>query len=304
MGYDDSRLNCTLRQNLLICHALFSVVVTECLYAKTPRNIVYDITNDIDPDRTEAGPISSLVHEGICLDLCTGGTKLAQVLDVQNVMKTYMLGSVPVEALRGVSLSVNRGELLSILGPSGSGKSTLLNLLGALDRPTDGTLIIEGTDISGLSDNELADMRRKVGFVFQFFNLISRLDASGNVELPLTIAGMDRDERRRRVAEALTQVGLADRMNHKPSELSGGERQRVAIARALVNEPTFLLMDEPTGNLDSKTAAEIMELVVRLNERLDMTVIVVTHDEEVATRTDRTLRLRDGLVFSDEVTSN
>ncbi|TFF68661.1 ABC transporter ATP-binding protein [Candidatus Thorarchaeota archaeon] len=214
-----------------------------------------------------------------------------------------MLGSVPVEALRGVSLKVERGELLSILGPSGSGKSTLLNLIGALDRPTDGVLIIEGTDISELDDNELADMRKSVGFIFQFFNLIGRLDASSNVELPLMIAGIDRDERKRRVVEALTQVGLADRMNHKPSELSGGERQRVAIARALVNEPTFLLMDEPTGNLDSNTAADIMDLVVALNDRLDMTVIVVTHDEEVAKRTNRTLRLRDGLIVSDEVTS-
>lgn len=228
---------------------------------------------------------------------------MTEVLDVQNATKTYMLGSVPVEALRGVSLKVERGELLSILGPSGSGKSTLLNLIGALDRPTDGVLIIEGTDISELDDNELADMRKSVGFIFQFFNLIGRLDASSNVELPLMIAGIDRDERKRRVVEALTQVGLADRMNHKPSELSGGERQRVAIARALVNEPTFLLMDEPTGNLDSNTAADIMDLVVALNDRLDMTVIVVTHDEEVAKRTNRTLRLRDGLIVSDEVTS-
>ncbi len=212
-----------------------------------------------------------------------------------------MLGSVPVKALRGVSFKVYRGELLSILGPSGSGKSTLLNLIGALDRPTDGTLIIEGTDISGLDDNELAEMRKRVGFVFQFFNLIPRLDAKGNVELPLTIDGMDRDIRQDRVREALAQVGLADRMDHKPTELSGGERQRVAIARALVNEPTFLLMDEPTGNLDSKTAVDIMELVIELNDRFQMTAVLVTHDKEVAKRTDRTLRLRDGLLDSDEV---
>lgn len=226
---------------------------------------------------------------------------MTEVLDVQNATRTYMLGSVPVKALRGVSFKVYRGELLSILGPSGSGKSTLLNLIGALDRPTDGTLIIEGTDISGLDDNELAEMRKRVGFVFQFFNLIPRLDAKGNVELPLTIDGMDRDIRQDRVREALAQVGLADRMDHKPTELSGGERQRVAIARALVNEPTFLLMDEPTGNLDSKTAVDIMELVIELNDRFQMTAVLVTHDKEVAKRTDRTLRLRDGLLDSDEV---
>ncbi|MGQ4910823.1 MAG: ABC transporter ATP-binding protein [Candidatus Thorarchaeota archaeon] len=226
---------------------------------------------------------------------------MTEVLQVQDVKKTYIMGSVPVDALRGVSFSIQKGELVSILGPSGSGKSTLLNLIGALDRPTSGTLFIEGIDVSTLSDNRLAEMRKQVGFVFQFFNLIGRLDAQGNVELPLMISGMPRKERKERVLEALTKVGLAERTTHKSSELSGGERQRVAVARALVNEPSFLLMDEPTGNLDSKTAQEMMDLVVELNDELKVTVIIVTHDQEVAERTRRTLRMRDGRIVEDRV---
>lgn len=190
---------------------------------------------------------------------------------------------------------------MSILGPSGSGKSTLLNMIGALDRPTSGTLLIKGIDASKLSDNKLAEMRRNVGFVFQFFNLIPRLNAQANVELPLAIAGVSRKERRARTEDALRSISLGDRMTHKSAELSGGERQRVAVARALVTEPSFLLMDEPTGNLDSKTAQEMMDLVVDLNSKKQVTVIIVTHDAEVAGRTRRTLRMRDGLIVADEV---
>ena len=210
-----------------------------------------------------------------------------------------MMGEVPVEALRGVSFGVEQGELLSILGPSGSGKSTLLNMIGALDRPTDGTLKIKGQNVSNFSDNDLAEARKNVGFVFQFFNLIPRLNAIANVELPLTIAGVPRKERRALAEEALLMAGLGERMKHKSSELSGGERQRVAMARALVTKPSFLLMDEPTGNLDSKTAQEMMDLVVNLNEEIKMTVLIVTHDAEVAGRTRRTLRMRDGLIEED-----
>ncbi len=209
------------------------------------------------------------------------------------------MGEVPVDALRGVSFNVKQGELVSILGPSGSGKSTLLNIIGALDRPTNGTLKIKGQNVSKFNDNELADTRKNVGFVFQFFNLIPRLNAVANVELPLALAGMHGKERRALAGDALRMVGLGERMTHKSAELSGGERQRVAMARALVTKPSFLLMDEPTGNLDSKTAQEMMDLVVNLNEEQKMTVLIVTHDAEVAGRTRRTLRMRDGLIEED-----
>ncbi|MGY5872819.1 MAG: ABC transporter ATP-binding protein [Candidatus Thorarchaeota archaeon] len=225
------------------------------------------------------------------------------VLEVQDLKRTYQLGSIPVHALRGVSFQVNAGEFVSILGPSGSGKSTLLNMIGALDRPSAGTLSIRGTEVSTLNDNELAELRQRVGFVFQFFNLISRLDAIGNVELPLTIASVPAKERRAKAEEMLEKVGLGDRMHHKPSELSGGERQRVAVARALVSDPSFLLMDEPTGNLDSVTAAEMMDLVETVNQDLGMTVIVVTHDPDVGNRARRKIRLVDGNIDSDEVNS-
>ncbi len=226
------------------------------------------------------------------------------VLEVHDLKKTYQLGSVPVHALRGVSFEVNAGEFVSVLGPSGSGKSTLLNMIGALDRPSEGTLSIRGTEVGTLNDNQLAELRQRVGFVFQFFNLISRLDAIGNVELPLTIAGVPAEERRVKAEAMLKKVGLGDRMHHKPSELSGGERQRVAVARALVNDPSFLLMDEPTGNLDSVTAAEMMDLVETVNQDLGMTVIVVTHDPDVSNRARRKIRLVDGQIDSDEVNNN
>jgi len=212
------------------------------------------------------------------------------------------MGQVKVEALRGVTFDIDRGELVSILGPSGSGKSTLLNMIGALDRPTSGNIVIEGVDASTLSDNKLAEMRKRVGFVFQFFNLIPRLDAKANVELPLAIAGLPSRERTRKAEEALKRVGLGDRMRHKSSELSGGERQRVAVARALVTEPSFLLMDEPTGNLDSVSAGEMMDLVVDLNSSKNMTAVIVTHNQEISDRTKRTMRMRDGRIVSDQVT--
>ncbi len=226
------------------------------------------------------------------------------VLEVHDLKRTYQLGSIPVHALRGVSFQVDAGEFVSVLGPSGSGKSTLLNMIGALDRPSEGTLAIRGTEVGTLNDNQLAELRQRVGFVFQFFNLISRLDAIGNVELPLTIAGVPAEERRAKAEQMLEKVGLGDRMHHKPSELSGGERQRVAVARALVTDPSFLLMDEPTGNLDSVTAGEIMDLVDTVNQELGMTVIVVTHDPDVSSRARRKIRLVDGQIDSDEVNNN
>lgn len=226
---------------------------------------------------------------------------MAIVVEAINLKKTYMLGKVPVEALRGVNLKVEEGEFISILGPSGSGKSTLLNLIGALDKPTDGKVLIDNVDVSTLNENELAGLRRKIGFVFQFFNLIPRLTALQNVELPMAIAGLGREDRRRRAAELLEIVGLADRMNHKPTELSGGEQQRVAIARALANNPRFLLMDEPTGNIDSKNAYEIIQLIKRLNREKGVTIIMVTHDQQLAAEADRTAYMLDGLIVKETV---
>jgi putative ABC transport system ATP-binding protein len=223
------------------------------------------------------------------------------IVETVKLRKTYMLGKVPVEALQGVNLKVQRGDFLAILGPSGSGKSTLLNMIGALDKPTSGEVLIEGVDASTLSDNALADLRQEIGFVFQFFNLIPRLTARENVELTMTIPGLGRDRRRKRAEELLETVGLSDRMNHKPAELSGGERQRVAIARALANNPKFLLMDEPTGNIDSKTAKEIVELVKKLNRDKGVTIIVVTHDQQIALQTRRTVQMIDGLIVEEKV---
>ena len=188
------------------------------------------------------------------------------IVEAVELKKTYLLGKVPVNALNGVNLKVDSGDFLAILGPSGSGKSTLLNLIGALDKPTQGRLVIEGIDISTLNDNQLTDLRRRVGFVFQFFNLIPRFTARENVELSMSIADVGKSERIKKAEALLETVGLKDRMDHKPAELSGGEQQRVAIARALANDPKFLLMDEPTGNIDSKTAMEIMGLIKGLNE--------------------------------------
>jgi putative ABC transport system ATP-binding protein len=226
---------------------------------------------------------------------------MATIVQTVDLKKTYLLGKVPVYALRGVSLKVEGGDFLAILGPSGSGKSTLLNLIGALDKPTDGKLLIEGVDVSTLNDNQLADIRRKIGFVFQFFNLIPRFTAQENVELPMSIAGVSRTERRKRSEELLETVGLKDRMDHKPTELSGGEQQRVAIARALANNPSFLLMDEPTGNIDSKTADEIIRLIKGLNEEKGVTIIMVTHDQHLTAQTKRTVRMLDGVIVEETV---
>jgi len=226
---------------------------------------------------------------------------MAKIVEAVELKKTYMLGKVPVEALRGVNLKVEEGEFLSVLGPSGSGKSTLLNLIGALDKPTSGKLLIENVDISTLNDGQLADLRRKIGFVFQFFNLIPRFTARQNVELPMAIAGLSGEERPKRAEELLETVGLRERMNHKPTELSGGEQQRVAIARALANNPHFLLMDEPTGNLDSKNAYEIIQLIKRLNKEKGVTTIIVTHDQRLAGEAKRTVHMLDGLIVKDLV---
>jgi putative ABC transport system ATP-binding protein len=220
------------------------------------------------------------------------------VVEAINVKKTYMLGKIPVEALRGVNLKVESGDFVSILGPSGSGKSTMLNLIGALDKPTAGTLLIDGVDISKLNDNQLADLRLKIGFVFQFFNLIPRLTARDNVELAMSIANKNKGQRRKRATELLEIVGLKDRINHKPAELSGGQQQRVAIARALANEPKFLLLDEPTGNVDSKTASEVLALIKKLNTEQNVSIIMVTHDQHLAREAKRTVQMFDGEISS------
>jgi len=221
------------------------------------------------------------------------------IVEAVDLKKTYMLGKIPVNALRGVNLKVESGDFLAILGPSGSGKSTLLNLIGVLDKPTEGKMLIESVDVSVLNDNQLTDLRRRIGFVFQFFNLIPRFTARENVELSMSIADMSRDERRKRAEDFLETVGLKERMNHKPVELSGGEQQRVAISRALANNPRFLLMDEPTGNIDSKTANGIMELIKRLNEEKGVTIIMVTHDQRLAQETKRTVQMSDGVIIKE-----
>src|SRR3990172_8331729 len=221
------------------------------------------------------------------------------IVESVNLQKTYMLGKVPVEALRGVNMKIEKGDFVAILGPSGSGKSTLLNLIGALDKPTSGTLLIDGVDVSKLNENQLAEVRRRVGFVFQFFNLIPRFAAIDNVELSMSIANVSRSERRKQSEELLETVGLKDRMKHKPAELSGGQQQRVAIARALANKPSFLLLDEPTGNIDSRTAHEVMDIIKKLNEK-GVTVIMVTHDQHLAREAKRTVQMMDGVITSDE----
>jgi putative ABC transport system ATP-binding protein len=218
------------------------------------------------------------------------------VIDAEGITKVYKMGEIEVHALRGVSLQVERGEVISIMGPSGSGKSTLMNLLGALDRPTDGTYHLNGELVSELSDDELAVIRnREVGFVFQTFNLLGRHTALANVELPMRYAGITNGKRKRAIA-ALEAVGLGDRIKHRPNELSGGQQQRVAIARALVNQPAIILADEPTGNLDTKSGAEILDILLDLNKEQGTTLIFVTHDAEIASRTQRRVRLLDGLI--------
>ena len=225
------------------------------------------------------------------------------VIDLNEVTKTYASGALSVQALRGVTFSIQPGEYVAIMGPSGSGKSTLMNLLGALDRPTTGTYKLDGTDIATLNDNELAGIRlKKLGFIFQGFNLLARTSATKNVALPLFYAGVSPRARNEAAIARLTEVGLADRLTHKPNELSGGQQQRVAIARALVNDPTVLLADEPTGNLDTQTSEEIMALFEALNAA-GRTIIMVTHDEDISRHAKRVIRLRDGLVVTDELRS-
>ncbi len=222
------------------------------------------------------------------------------MIQLQDVTKIYRLGKVEVAALRGVSLTIQTGEMVSIIGASGSGKSTLMYIIGCLDKPTSGTYILDGEDISRLGDNRLAELRsKKFGFVFQEFNLLSRATAVANVELPMVYAGGR--QRRKRALEALERVGLSSRANHKPTELSGGEQQRVAIARALVNDPSLILADEPTGNLDTASSHEIISIFRRLNQE-GITVAVVTHEMDIASQARRTIRLMDGKIVSDVTT--
>jgi putative ABC transport system ATP-binding protein len=219
------------------------------------------------------------------------------VIEVDNVKKIYQMGIVEVHALAGVSFHVRRGEVVAIMGPSGAGKSTIMNILGCLDRPSEGEYTLDGEPVSALNDDQLADIRnRKVGFVFQSFMLLPRQTALANVGLPMRYAGVPAKERNARAKKSLESVGLGDRITHRPTELSGGQQQRVAVARALVNDPAIIMADEPTGNLDSKSGKEIMELLLNLNRERGTTVIVITHDEKIGSLAQRVIRLRDGLL--------
>jgi putative ABC transport system ATP-binding protein len=223
----------------------------------------------------------------------------APVIQVYDVVKTYDLGQIMVHALRHVSLQIERGDLVAIMGSSGSGKSTLMNILGCLDAPTSGRYMIDGTDVSEMDEDDLSDLRnRKIGFVFQSFNLVPRTSAIANVELPLAYAGMNRAERRARAADALGAVGMANRLHHQPSELSGGQQQRVAVARAIVTNPSLILADEPTGNLDSHSTEDVLRIFARLNEE-GRTVVLITHEPDVAAQAKRVIRLSDGEIVED-----
>ena len=248
------------------------------------------------PTTLDANPVdAAALDRG---DLLAHDAVPAALISMRDIWRTYEMGTEQLHALRGVSFDVQRGEYLAIIGPSGSGKSTLMNLIGCLDQPTRGEYWLAGTNVSTLNDNQLAEIRnRRIGFVFQQFNLLKRTTALENVELPLVYGGAR--DRRERAKRALQLVGLGDRMHHKPNELSGGQQQRVAIARALVMEPSIILADEPTGNLDTKSGAEIMEIFRRLNEDEGITVIFVTHDAEVGAQTRRVLLIRDGVITGD-----
>jgi len=226
---------------------------------------------------------------------------LSPIIETSELVKEYEQGGRPLRVLDNVEFKVEEGEFMAIMGPSGSGKSTLLNMIGALDKPTSGKIYIKGVDLSTLNDNQLADLRnREIGFVFQFFNLIPRMDALGNVELPMAISGTPRKERRERARKILEWVGLGDRTDHKPPELSGGEQQRVAVARALVNDPSVLLCDEVTGNLDSNTGDMIIQLLKSLNKEQGQTFVLITHDPVVAQSTDRLIQLHDGRIVGEK----
>ncbi|MCT4623378.1 MAG: ABC transporter ATP-binding protein [Schleiferiaceae bacterium] len=222
------------------------------------------------------------------------------MISIKALKRDFALGNQIVKVLKGIDLEVNKNEYVALMGPSGSGKSTLMNLIGCLDTPTSGTYVLNNNDVSELSDDELAEIRnREIGFVFQTFNLLPRSTALDNVALPLVYAGQDKAKREARATEVLTQVGLSDRMDHRPNQLSGGQRQRVAVARAMVNKPSIILADEPTGNLDSKTSVEIMKLFDEIHKQGN-TIILVTHEEDIAEHAERIIRLTDGLITSDE----
>lgn len=225
---------------------------------------------------------------------------MSKIIEMKEISRIYKMGSEVVRALQSITIDINKGEYVAFMGPSGSGKSTLMNIIGCLDTPTSGTYILNGHDVSHLTENELAEIRNKeIGFVFQTFNLLPRASALDNVALPLIYAGYGRSEREEKALQALANVGLADRAHHRPNELSGGQRQRVAIARALVNNPSIILADEPTGNLDSKTSYDIMDLFQQLHDQGN-TIIMVTHEDDIAHYSHRIVRLRDGLIESDE----
>ena len=227
---------------------------------------------------------------------------MSSVIKIRSITRDFPLGQEVVKVLKGIDLDIEKGEYVALMGPSGSGKSTLMNLLGCLDTPTSGSYMLNGVDVSSMSDDELAEIRNKeIGFVFQTFNLLQRTTALGNVALPMVYAGASKQERMARATEVLADVGLSDRMDHKPNQLSGGQRQRVAVGRALVNRPSIILAYEPTGNLDSKTSLEIMQLFETIH-KAGNTVIVITHEEEIAAHTNRIIRLRDGVIESDDRT--
>ena len=229
---------------------------------------------------------------------------MASLIDIKNIKRDFVLGQEIVYVLKGIVLQINKGEYVALMGPSGSGKSTLMNLLGCLDTPTSGSYVLNGKDVSKMRDDDLAEIRNKeIGFVFQTFNLLPRTTALDNVALPMVYAGYSKTDRNARATEVLTQVNLADRMDHQPNQLSGGQRQRVAIARALVNKPSIILADEPTGNLDSKTSVEIMKLFGDIHAAGN-TVILVTHEEEIAAYAHRVIRLRDGVIETDTLNKN